>query len=55
MIFRKFLFYLKAADYINVTNKVVLVIGTRTPWLESILIVKQPKKIVTVEYGAFER
>jgi len=43
----------EAADYLNVTNKTVLVIGTQVPWLEAILLSKRPKKIVTVEYGYF--
>jgi len=42
-----------AADYVNVTGKTVLVIGTQDPWLEAVLLTKNPKKVVTLEYGYF--
>lgn len=42
-----------AADHINVTGKTVLVIGTQNPWLEAVLLSKQPKKVVSLEYGFF--
>ena len=45
----------KAADFINVTGKKVLVIGSQAPWVEAILLTKNPEKIVTVEYGHFKR
>ena len=45
----------KAADFINVTGKKVLVIGSQAPWVEAILLTKNPEKIVTVEYGHFQR
>ena len=49
------LILLKAADFINVTGKKVLVIGTQHPWVEAILLTKKPQKIVTLEYGHFVR
>ena len=45
----------KIADFMNVTGKTVLVIGTQIPWIEIILLTKKPKKILTLEYGHFER
>jgi len=42
-----------AADYINVTGLTVLVVGTQDPWLEAVLLSKNPKKVVTLEYGYF--
>jgi len=42
-----------AADYINVTGLTILVIGTQDPWLEAVLLSKNPKKVVTLEYGHF--
>jgi len=44
---------LEAVDYLDVRDKKILVIGTQTPWLEGILLAKDPEKIVTVEYGSF--
>ena len=44
-----------AADYINVTGLTILVIGTQEPWLEAVLLSKNPKKVVTLEYGYFIR
>jgi len=44
----------EAADFINVTDKSILVIGTQNPWIESILLTKKAKKILTLEYGYFE-
>ena len=46
---------LQAADFVNVTDKTVLVIGTQNPWLEAVLLTMKPKKIVTLEYGYFIR
>ena len=46
---------LQAAEFVNVTNKMVLVIGTQNPWLEAVLLTMKPKKIVTLEYGYFIR
>merc|ERR1719422_1756429 len=43
----------EAADVINIEGKNVLVIGTQWPWAEAILLTKNPKKIVTLEYGQF--
>jgi len=45
---------LEAVNYINVTNKRILVIGTQTPWVEAILLANKPKKILTLEYGSFK-
>ena len=45
----------EAADFINVTEKKVLVIGSQAPWVEAILLTKDPEKIVTLEYGHFQR
>ena len=45
----------QAVDYLDVKDKKILVIGTQTPWLEGILLAKDPEKIVTVEYGSFRR
>merc|ERR1711971_15277 len=42
-----------AADFINVTDKTVLVIGTQRPWLEAVLLSKNPRKVVTLEYGHY--
>ena len=33
----------QAADYMNITGKRVLVIGTESPWLEAVLLEKKPK------------
>ena len=33
----------QAADYMNITGKRVLVIGTESPWLETVLLQKKPK------------
>ena len=33
----------QAADYMNITGKRVLVIGTESPWLEAVLLQKRPK------------
>ena len=33
----------QAADYMNITGKRVLVIGTESPWLEEVLLEKKPK------------
>ena len=46
---------MQAADYINVTGKTILVVGTQDPWLEAVLLSKNPKKVVTLEYGYFIR
>ena len=46
---------LKAADFINVTGKKILVIGSQAPWVEAILLTKDPEKIVTLENGHFQR
>ena len=45
----------KAADFMNLTDKTVLVIGTQQPWLEAVLLTKSPRKIVTLEYGHYLR
>lgn len=42
-----------AADYVNVTGKTILVLGTQNPWVEAVLLSKKPAKIVTLEYGYF--
>jgi len=42
-----------AAEAANVTGKVVLVIGSQSPWLEAVLITRGAAKIVTLEYGSF--
>jgi len=42
-----------AADFMNLTDKTVLVIGTQQPWLEAVLLTKSPRKIVTLEYGHY--
>ena len=33
----------QAADYLNITDKRVLVIGTETPWLEAVLLQRRPR------------
>ena len=33
----------QAADYMNITDKRVLVIGTETPWLEAVLLQRNPR------------
>ena len=33
----------QAADYMNITDKRVLVIGTETPWLEAVLLQRRPR------------
>ena len=45
----------QAADHINVTGLTILVVGTQNPWLEAVLLSKNPKKVVTLEYGYFIR
>jgi len=45
----------QAADYMNITDKRVLVIGTETPWLEAVLLQRNPRIGITVEYGDLER
>ena len=45
----------QAANYLNVTGKNVLVIGTEYPWIEAILQSKKPRKGVTVEYNTIKR
>ena len=45
----------QAANYVDVADKTILVIGTQDPWLEAVLLTKKPKKVVTVEYGYFIR
>jgi len=42
-----------AAEYVNVTDKTILVMGTQEPWLEAVLLTMKPRKIVTLEYGYF--
>ena len=51
---RVFLLF-QAADYVNVTGKTILVVGTQDPWLEAVLLSKNPSKVVTLEYGHFIR
>jgi len=43
----------EAANVVNVTGKNVLVIGSQSPWLEAVLLSRNAKKVVTVEYGFF--
>lgn len=43
----------KAADAIGVEGKTVLVIGTQQPWVEAVLLTKNPKFVMTLEYGSF--
>ena len=45
----------QAADYLNVTDKKVLVIGTEFPWIEAILQSRKPRKGVTIEYSPIKR
>ena len=45
----------QAADYINITDKNVLVIGTQYPWIEAILLDRKPRMGVTVEYSKITR
>ena len=45
----------QAADHINVTGLTIRVVGTQDPWLEAVLLSKNPKKVVTLEYGYFIR
>lgn len=42
-----------AAEYVNVTDKTILVMGTQDPWLEAVLLAMKPRKIITLEYGYF--
>ena len=35
----------QAADYLNITGKRVLVIGTETPWLEAVLLQRRPRYV----------
>ena len=37
------------------TDKIVLVIGTQTPWVEAVLLSKKPRKVMTLEYGHYLR
>jgi len=43
----------EAAEFINVTGKTVLVIGSQSPWLEAVLISRNVHKVITLEYGFF--
>jgi len=43
----------KASDAIGVEGKTVLVIGTQQPWAEAVLFTKNPKFVMTLEYGSF--
>lgn len=42
-----------AADHVNVSGKTILVLGTQHPWLEAVLLSKNAKQVVTLEYGHF--
>jgi len=44
----------EAAGVVNVEGKTILVIGSQSPWLESILINRGAAKVVTLEYGSFK-
>ena len=41
----------QAADYMNITDKRVLVIGTETPWLEAVLLQRNPRCRIFVLQG----
>jgi len=43
----------EAAEFVNVSGKTILVIGSQDPWLEAVLLSRNASKIVTVEYGLF--
>jgi len=43
-----------AAAQVVVTGKRILVIGSQLPWLEVVLLAREPKEIVTLEYGDFK-
>ena len=40
----------QAADYLNITGKRVLVIGTETPWLEAVLLQRRPRYVELLCY-----
>ncbi|XP_023324058.1 uncharacterized protein LOC111698058 [Eurytemora carolleeae] len=41
----------KALKQISVKGKTVLVIGTMTPWVEAVILSKNPSKVMTLEYA----
>merc|ERR1711884_264997 len=41
----------QAADYMDIRDKNVLVIGTEVPWMETLLLERRPRRGVTVEYA----
>jgi len=43
----------EAAQEVNIEGKNVLVIGSQNPWVEAVLLTRNPAKIVTLEYGHF--
>ncbi len=43
-----------ASKYMDFTDQHVLVIGSRNPWLETILLVSGARKVTTLEYGVIE-
>jgi len=43
----------EAAGEVNVTGRRVLVIGSQTPWVEAVLLMKGARQVVTLEYGLF--
>jgi len=43
-----------AAAQVGVAGKRILVIGSQWPWLEFLLLAREPKEIVTLEYGNFQ-
>jgi len=44
----------EAAEVVGVEGKTILVIGSQSPWLESILISRGAAKVLTLEYGSFK-
>jgi len=43
-----------AAAQVDIAGKRILVIGSQWPWLEFVLLAREPKEIVTLEYGKFQ-
>ncbi|XP_023331501.1 uncharacterized protein LOC111703704 [Eurytemora carolleeae] len=44
----------QSLSQIDVKNKSVLVIGTQNPWVEAIVLTKNPGLVMTLEYGMFK-
>ncbi|XP_023324546.1 uncharacterized protein LOC111698435 isoform X2 [Eurytemora carolleeae] len=41
-------------EQIDVKNKSILIIGTQNPWVEAVVLSKDPSLVMTLEYGMFK-